>query len=179
MLRCAMLLHDIGKPACFTVDERGSGHFYGHPEISRRLADRMLRRLKCGTEFRETVVRLVAWHDRDIPRTDQGIRRALRALGEADLRRLILVKRADNLAQAPEYRDTQREIGKAEAILDRLLAENACFSLGQLAVRGGDLMELGLSGPAVGQALHALLDRVVDGDLPNEREALLDAARKL
>ena len=133
----------------------------------------MLRRLKCGTEFRETVVRLVAWHDRDIPRTDRGLRRALRALGQEDLGRLIDVKRADNLAQAPEFRSTQAEIDKAETIMERLLSENACFSLRQLAVNGRDLTELGLSGPAVGQTLSELLDQVVDGELPNERTALL------
>lgn len=179
VLRCAMLLHDVGKPQCFTVDEAGNGHFYGHPEISRELADAMLRRLKCATEFRETVVRLVAWHDRNIPRTDRGIRRAMRALGEENLRRLILIKRADNLAQAPEYRDTQREIDKAEAILDKLLAADACFSLRQLAVNGRDLAALGLSGPEIGRTLNRLLDQVVDGELPNERETLLEAARKL
>ena len=178
VLRCTMLLHDIGKPACFTVDEKGSGHFYGHPEVSRDLADGMLRRLKCGTAFRETVVRLVAWHDRDISRTERGLRRALRALGEEDLRRLIAVKRADNLAQAPEFRDTQAEIDRAETIMEKLLAENACVSLKQLAVNGRDLMELGLSGPTVGQTLSALLDRVVDGELPNERSALLEWIRK-
>ena len=173
VLRCTMLLHDIGKPACFTVDEKGSGHFYGHPEVSRDLADGMLRRLKCGTAFRETVVRLVAWHDRDISRTEWGLRRALRALGEEDLRRLIAVKRADNLAQAPEFRDTQAEIDRAETIMEELLAENACVSLKQLSVNGRDLMELGLSGPTVGRTLAALLDQVVDGELPNERTALL------
>lgn len=179
VLRCVMLLHDIGKPKCFTVDEKGLGHFYGHPAISRDLADRMLRRLKCATEFRETVVRLVEWHDRDVPRTDKAIRKALRALGERDLRRLIQVKRADNLAQAPRFWDRQAEIDKAEVILDRLLAEDACFSLKQMAVNGKDLTELGLSGPAVGRALNVLLERVVNGELPNEREALLAAARKL
>ena len=178
VLRCTMLLHDIGKPACFTVDEKGSGHFYGHPEVSRDLADGMLRRLKCGTAFRETVVRLVAWHDRDISRTERGLRRALRALGEEDLRRLIAVKRADNLAQAPEFRDTQAEIDRAETIMEELLAENACVSLKQLSVNGRDLMERGLSGPAVGQTLSELLDQVVDGKLPNERSALLEWIRK-
>ena len=178
VLRCTMLLHDIGKPACFTVDEKGSGHFYGHPEVSRDLADGMLRRLKCGTAFRGTVVRLVAWHDRDISRTERGLRRALRALGEEDLRRLIAVKRADNLAQAPEFRDTQAEIDRAETIMEKLLVENACVSLKQLAVNGRDLMELGLSGPTVGQTLSELLDAVVDGKLPNERSALLEWIRK-
>lgn len=178
VLRCAMLLHDVGKPGSFTLDGQGVGHFYGHPAVSRELADRMLRRLKCATDFRETVVRLVEWHDRDIPRTDKAIRRALRVLGEEDLRRLILVKRADNLGQAPEYWDRQGELDKAEAILDRLLAEDACFSLKQLAVRGGDLLALGLSGPAVGRALEDLLEKVMDGALPNERDALLEDLRK-
>lgn len=178
VLRCTMLLHDVGKPACFTLDEAGVGHFYGHPAVSRALADGMLRRLRCAAGFRETVVRLVEWHDRDIPRTDKSIRRALRILGEEDLRRLILVKRADNLGQAPAFRDRQRELDRAEEILDRLLAEDTCFSLRQLAVNGRDLLALGLSGPAVGAALEALLEKVVDGALPNEREALLEALKK-
>ena len=179
ILRCAMLLHDVGKPASFTLDEGGVGHFYGHPAVSRELADRMLRRLRCATDFRETVVRLVEWHDRDIPRTDRAIRRALRILGEEDLRRLILVKRGDNFGQAPAYWDRQRELDRAEEILDRLLAEDACFSLKQLAVRGGDLLALGLSGPAVGEALEDLLGKVMDGALPNDREALLAYARRV
>ena len=178
VLRCTMLLHDVGKPDSFTLDEQSVGHFYGHPAVSRELADRMLRRLKCGTEFRETVVRLVEWHDKDIPRTDKSIGRALRLLGEEDLRRLILVKRADNLGQAPAYWDRQKELDKAEGILDKLLAEDACFSLKQLAVNGRDLLALGLSGPAVGAALEELLGKVTDGTLPNEREVLLEALQK-
>ena len=177
-LRCAALLHDIGKPSVFTVDPAGVGHFYGHGAVSETLADGMLRRLKCSREFRETVVRLVAWHDRAIPRTDKAIRRALGKLGERDLRRLILIKRADNLAQAPAFRDRQLELDKAETILDKLLAEDACFSLKQLAVNGKDLTELGLSGPAVGQVLKALLDAVVDSELPNERQALLSSVSR-
>lgn len=178
-VRCAVLLHDIGKPRCFTVDESGVGHFYGHGAISRDLADTMLRRLKCPNQFRETVVRLVDWHDRNIPRTDKSIRRALRILGEPDLRRLIAVKRADNLGQAPAYWDRQKELDKAEEILERLLAEDSCFSLRQLAVNGRDLMELGLEGPAVGQMLNVLLDAVVNEELPNESAVLLDQARRM
>lgn len=43
----------------------------------------------------------------------------------------------------------------------------------QLAVNGKDLTEMGLSGPAVGQVLHMLLEAVIDGRLPNERETLV------
>ena len=90
---------------------------------------------------------------------------------------MLAVKRADNLAQA--HQDLLGEIGKAEVILDRLLAEGLCVSLKQLAVDGRDLTALGLRGPAVGQVLNALLDAVVDGDLPNDRAVLLERAQTL
>lgn len=177
-LRTAAFLHDIGKPASFTLDENGVGHFYGHGKVSTALADDMLRRLKFSNAFRERTVRLIEWHDREIPRTDRGIRRALRALGEEELRLLLDLKRADNLAQASAYRGRQAEIQLAEEILDRLLEEDACFSLKQLAVNGDDLKTLGLKGPAVGEALERLLSLVVDSGLPNERDILLEALHK-
>ena len=62
--------------------------------------------------------------------------------------------------------------------MDRLLAGDACFSLKQLAVNGRDLLALGLSGPAVGKALEDLLEKAVDGVLPNDRETLLEHVRK-
>lgn len=178
VLRCAMLLHDIGKPSCFTEDENGVGHFYGHAAVSEQLANAMLHRLKCGNELRERIVKLVAWHDRDIPRTDKAIRRALRQLGEEDLRRLLAVKRGDNLGQAAEYRGRQKEIDRGEEILNDLLAQNACFSLQQLAVNGHDMLTLGLTGPAIGRTLNALLDAVVNGDVPNEREELVKKVKE-
>ena len=88
------------------------------------------------------------------------------------------MKRADNLAQAPAYQDRQRELDRVEAVLDRLVEENACVSLRQLAVSGRDLLALGYVGPAVGRELNQLLDAVVDGVVPNERASLLDWARK-
>lgn len=177
--RCAALLHDAGKPRTFTLDTDGVGHFRGHAAASEEMADAMLRRLKCSTDFRESVVQLVAWHDRDIPRTDQAVRRALGKLGERQFRRLIALKRADNLAQSPAYFGRQRELDRGERILNRLLAENACFSLRQLEVNGNDLVKLGFSGPAVGRLLRQLLDRVVEGTLVNQRADLLEAAEKL
>lgn len=175
VLRCTMLLHDVGKPACFTLDPAGSGHFPGHPEQGAVLADVMLRRLRVDNRTRETVVRLVRWHDRNIPRTSAGIGRALSELGEEDLRRLLVIKRADNLAQARQ--DLLGEIRLAEEILDRLVAEGACVRISQLAVRGGDLTELGLKGTGVGRMLRTLLDAVLDGMVPNTREALMQYAR--
>ncbi len=178
-LRLTMLLHDIGKPGCCTIDETGCGHFKGHPARSAAMAEEMLRRLRADNATRETVVRLVAWHDRNIPRTRPGVAESLRQLGERDLRRLLRIKRADNLAQDPAYRAMQAEIEKAEKILDQLLTEGACVSLDQLAVRGGDLVDLGFSGPAVGETLEVLLEAVIQEQVPNDRTALLEYARRM
>ena len=177
-LRLTMLLHDAGKPNCFTVDELGCGHFYGHPAESARLAEAMLGRLRAETVLRETVVRLVAWHDRNIPRTRPGVARALGALGERDLRRLLDVKRADNLAQAPAFHGRQQGIDQWEALLNMTLAEDSCFSLRQLTVKGNDLTEIGLRGPAVGKTLNDLLELVMDEELPNDRTVLLDYVKE-
>ena len=173
VLRWAALFHDIGKPDTFSLSDDGVGHFYGHPAKSRELAEEMLRRLKCSNDFRETVVRLVDWHDREIQPTEQAVGRALRRLGETDLRRLLAIKRADNRGQAPEFWDYQTEIGELERILDEILASQACFSLKQLAVNGNDLVAMGYRRAAIGALLEQLLEQVVDGELPNEREALL------
>lgn len=179
VLRWAMLLHDIGKPDCFTVDERGTGHFYGHPARSAELAEAICRRLRMDKKSAQRIVTLVRWHDRDIPRTEKAVARAARQLGEDTLRQLLAVKRADNRAQSPLCRGRAADIDRAEAILDDLLARQSCFSLRELAVRGNDLTALGLRGPAVGEALQRLLDAVMDGSVPNERPALLALAQKL
>lgn len=110
---------------------------------------------------------------------ERTLRRALYSLGEQDLRRLLVIKRADNLAQSPAFRQRQAELDWAEKELARLLDEQACMSLRDLAVNGKDLTDMGLRGPEIGAMLETLLERVVDGELPNDSAVLLDTARQL
>ena len=64
---------------------------------------------------------------------------------------------------------------RAEA--ERLTAENACCRVSQLAVNGRDLMAAGVRpGPGLRQVLNALLETVITGQTPNEKDALLAAA---
>ncbi len=171
-LRLTLLLHDCGKPQTFWRDGQGEGHFYGHAAVSARLARQALARLRFERTLAERVERLIYLHDHDILPTEKAMLRWLRRVGEEELRLLLQVKRADNRGQSPEY-DRTDQYDAAEAALDAVLAKALCFSRGQLALRGGDLLRMGLSGPAVGQALDWLVDQVIDGALPNEREALL------
>jgi hypothetical protein len=52
------------------------------------------------------------------------------------------------------------------------------LSVGDLAIDGGDLMELGIpAGPAIGSTLRRLLEVVIDDPSKNQRDALLTIAR--
>ena len=177
VLRWAMLLHDLGKPRCFTLDEQGVGHFHGHHRPSAEMAETVCRRLRFDKATARQICMLVRYHDRPISLTGKAIRRAMNQLGVEGLRQLCAVKRADNLAQHPDYRGRQREINEGEAIMDELLRKDACFSLKQLAVNGWDMAALGLEGPAIGQMLQALLEAVMDGAADNDRDALLALAK--
>ena len=64
---------------------------------------------------------------------------------------------------------------RAEA--EQLTAENAWCRVSQLAVNGRDLMAAGVRpGPGLRQVLNALLEAVITGQTPNEKDALLAAA---
>ena len=179
LLRWTLLLHDLGKPETFSLDQQGVGHFFGHGRRSAQLAQAVCRRLRMDRRTSETIEELVRLHDAEIPLTEKGLRRILRRVGEEQLRRLLAVKRGDNLAQHPDYRGRQETLDQLEALLNLVLASDECFSLRQLAVKGNDLTQLGLRGPAVGQMLARLLDEVVEERLPNRRGALLDYVREL
>ena len=62
------------------------------------------------------------------------------------------------------------------ALLRTISQREGELSRETLAVSGRDLMALGMApGPALGQTLNGLLARVLAGELPNERSALLDS----
>jgi tRNA nucleotidyltransferase (CCA-adding enzyme) len=102
--------------------------------------------------------------------------------GEAAARALLRLLRV--LPQCPEQRgELARFLQTAAPELvrrgDTWLSEVPCFSLKELAITGTDLaVELGLQpGPWMGTLLQQLLERTALGEIPNERESLLHAAR--
>ena len=170
-----MLLHDIGKPAYKSTDEKGIDHFYGHPAVSAQLADKMLRALKFDNKTRERVVLLVERHDVQLLPRSQVIRRWLNRLSPEAFFQLLDIKRADNMGQAPEkVRDRLAELNVIRAKAERILAERQCLTLKDLAVNGRDVIAAGIGpGPEVGRVLERLLDRVLSGEIPNKRKVLL------
>ena len=172
-LRWAALLHDIGKPPCFTLDEQGVGHFYGHEKRSAEMANNLLRRLKAPTALRERVVFLIEKHMAPLEANKKYLRRRLSRWGAEAVAQLLALQRADRIATGTQVDDPR--FGQIEAILAEIEGENACLTLKDLAIGGRDLIALGYSGPAIGQALNRLLELVLDEQVENEKNALLKA----
>ncbi len=181
VLRLAMLLHDAGKPGCFLRDEKGIGHFYGHSQKSLALAGEIMNRLRFDNQTRQAVEELVLYHDAAIPATEKNVLRWLSRIGEKRLRQLITVMRADAAAQHPDKREAKlRDIAALEGCLHAVLQKRLPYRLKDLAVTGNDLAGIGiLPGPEMGRVLKTLLDQVMDGQLPNERNMLLKAALEM
>ncbi len=71
-------------------------------------------------------------------------------------------------------------IDTAADLLAQVLDGEECVSKKALAINGKDIIAMGVpQGVAVGQILEALFQRVLAGDVPNEREILIDYAREL
>ena len=182
IVRWALLLHDLGKPDCFTLDDRGIGHFYGHPQRSMELAERILDRFHGDKKTRDTICLLVRDHDREAPATIKNARRWIARYGRDNVRLLLEVKRCDCLAHVdtPKTRARYNNLMEMTRLIRECLETEQCFSVRDLPVKGGDVMALGVpAGPQVGRILERLLDGVLDGTCPPEREALLERLKQV
>ncbi len=178
VLRWAALLHDMGKPGTFSLDEDGVGHFFGHAPKSVQLADEIMARLRFDNESRERVLTLVRHHDGPLEAEAKFLKRKLGKLGERGFFDLVALCRADNMAQAKAYRHRQQHYDEVERIAREILAGDSCFTLKSLAVNGHDLMALGYKGREVGNALQMLLEAVMDEKVENEKSKLLEWLKK-
>ena len=123
---------------------------------------RVLASLKPSRALSSQVLALTAAAGEDISRAELPL--WLARLGETQLRRLLTLQGRDNLLSC----------------LPALLAQRLPLTLGDLAINGRDLTAAGLpAGAELGRTLNALHRRVLLGELPNERGALLAAATKM
>ena len=181
VVRLAVFFHDFGKPHSYQDGEDGIRHFKGHGKVSADMTDSIMKRLRFDNETRNNVVELVYYHDATFEVGKKYVKRWLNKIGEKQFRRLLQVKKADNKAQNLELSsDRIKELSEIEALIDEVLQEDECFSLKDLAVNGKDLIDIGYkAGKELGNTLNKLLQLVIDGDCPNEKEKLLQEAESL
>ena len=174
LLRVTMLLHDISKPQCRTTDKVGIGHFKGHCAEGAKTAEKILRRLRFDTKTIHTVTTLILHHD-ERPKDLPSLRRLTAAVGKENMPLLIAVQRADAHGKTPSTISGQLAYiqGLADSY-NEILSRNDCLTLSDLAVKGDDLLALGIpSGKEIGNILNTLLSAVIDGKLPNDKQTLL------
>jgi tRNA nucleotidyltransferase (CCA-adding enzyme) len=179
-LRLAALLHTIGLPAARTKDLRGGWRFTGHEPIAARKAAEVLRRLKASKADTEAVVSLIAMQSDLFPpdSPDSGIRRWLAHVTPERVRDLFRLRIAIWRANPVERGDLDL-IQRWKRARD-VMRQRPVLTLGGLAIDGNDLRAQGVeAGPAMGQILRILLDRIIEEPQLNQRDALLSLAREI
>lgn len=117
-------------------------------------------RLKLSKKGRQFMLTLTRCAHESAPRTRSGMRRLMQEVGEETLCAVVELQNACALA-----------------LSHLVIQQGDCVTLKQLAVNGQDLFLLGLPRKKTGDMLNRLLDQVIEGALPNRKEALLDYVR--
>ena len=136
-------------------------------------ARKALRKLKCSNALTDEVTAL----EREAPGTPGSEMQltAKRLLGRYEL---PTIQRLTALCSA-RHPERTGAFAALRAEAEQLTAENACCRVSQLAVNGRDLMAAGVRpGPGLRQVLNALLEAVITGQTPNEKDALLAAVAR-
>ena len=186
----AALFHDLGKPHVAWRSTDGRLHYYAKPGYSQRsheqvgadLAAGALRRLRYPNALRTRVARIVRHHMFQIGNGDAlRARRFLAKHGDELAFELVDHKEADFRGKRSASEAPVADLEKVDRFRQTLERElKSPHRLGDLAVDGNDLIELGFTpGPELGHALHALLHDVVEDPATNTRDKLLRRARAL
>ena len=172
-LRLAALFHDSGKPAVFSIDARGEGHFYHHAEKSAAITGQVLTRLRYDRRTIRQCVQLVRHHRLPLTVDKFRLRCLCYQLGLPLVQMLLQLVYADYAAKSSAARQALPLIRQMQQTVADIQRREECVSLAALAVNGRDLAALGLSGPQIGAALERLLYAVMSERCPNQRQALL------
>ena len=185
------ILIQFGDVLRFVLPEAGSASALGSAAASEAVrmacllaqsgpegAMRAGERLRMDKATAERIRLLTANIDLPLGAQEHMLMRPLSLLGEDALYQLIEVQavRIEAVKGQPHEAASawKREVS---ASVDALLAKAPCVSIRDLAVNGTDLTHVGVpKGKKIGEYLKALLDAVMDGEVPNDRDTLLARA---
>lgn len=180
IINMTLLLHDIGKPSCYTETD-GVGHFHGHGEVSKYIAEQILDRLKFDNKSKNAILELIYFHDLRIDAKERAVRRVLNKMSSPEqFRNLMIVRRADILAQSEFDQVPRIEKSRTlEKLMNDILEKDQCFQMKDLAINGMDIIHAfefdpeSLDGKQIGRAKNLCLNAVIDEEVENDRSALI------
>jgi poly(A) polymerase len=176
-VRMGVLLHDIGKPATRSEDERGV-HFYEHQFVGAEIARKALNRLKFTGEQIRDIVTLVELHMRlgeaKPEWSDSAVKRLIRAVYPYT-DQLFLISQCDMAAMRQDV--PHADLPALRARIDALNEESNVAKINS-PLDGLEIMQvLGIPpGPQIKAAKEFLTNEILDGRLA---EGDKTAAREL
>ena len=179
-LRWAALLHDIAKPRTKKFIKPHGWTFRGHEFLGGKMVPKIFRRLQLPTDSRmKFVVKMVQMSSRpaalvDEKVTDSAVRRLLFDTGD-DIESLMLLCEADLTTKNEKKKRRYLNNFKQVRLKFKEVEERDHIRNFQPPVSGEDIMETFGIGPCreIGQIKEALKEAILEGEIPNERNAAL------
>jgi len=178
-IRLALLLHDLAKPECFSLDEDGSGQFINHEKLGVEKARGILNRLGYDGKTADCVTTLINYHYVMIIDDYKTIRYMLAMLGKENFLKLNDMMKSNNKARNNLFSSNVGQLKNIRDIAVKIIEDNEYIDLETLAISSADVSAMGFSGRNIGEILNMLLMDVIDGKVENNREALIDRINKL
>ena len=160
IIRWCALLHDIGKPSCVSVDEKGINHFKGHTLASSHIAESILTRLRFSKKEKKNIVTLIQYHDflcnNDNENNRSAIVRLSNKIGIDLTKKIFDFRMADTLAQSSFEKEIKLNKIKNYQNMCLLIEQDLQKpTLKNLAINGNDLISIGYKkGPLLGETLN-------------------------